>query len=173
MNRKVIYISFAASFVVLTLWLFISIPSIPLENQTSQLNDSAELPVFIPQNTQESAESDLIARLHVLEPQKALPEPKVDPEQEKKDSDKTLNTEKLLRPSFALLDDNHQVGLSAIFRSDKTFIVLEKQNFVTQKSEFIKLHAGQELYGFVLKRIDKNSVSFEKAEQKLELTIFN
>jgi hypothetical protein len=79
---------------------------------------------------------------------------------------------KVLKPQFQMFDDNTQIGLVGIFRDDSTVAVFQTVKFDNDQIEYSRLMEGQSIGPFILKKIDKLSVTLESESRTLNLVLF-
>lgn len=104
-------------------------------------------------------------------------QPAEDIEPDKKSSPDDIVVEKVidktLRPNFQTLDDEHQVGLVAVFGGESPFAVLQLINFETSRSKFEKVVVGESIGAFKLDFVSELSASFSSSESTMLLSLFN
>ena len=121
-------------------------------------------------NTPQIDYSQILERLETLEP-----EPEVvsnSPASEQSTDSTEAEPEKILKPRYAMFDDNSQIGLVGIFKEKNYFAVLQLIEFSSSKASYQRLSEGEQLGPYTLTEIGAHSVVLSAEDKQLSLSLF-
>ncbi|WP_088331535.1 hypothetical protein [Lacimicrobium sp. SS2-24] len=116
----------------------------------------------------------VLSRLESLDPREDNEQVKQNEEQGQAASsdNEVVTVDKTLKPRFQQIDDNYQVGLTGLFDDSRPFAVLERINFVSKQSEYVRLNIGERIGKYELLSITETSATLVSENDRITLRLF-